>query len=79
MPIQPLAAVHKKPYIIMSMCVQSAAGLCVGIGSFCDPTEIPGLAHFLEHSQSNSLTSFLLHCFTAVFVVAVLLSHPLFQ
>jgi len=31
--------------------LQSAAGLCVGIGSFSDPTEIPGLAHFLEHSQ----------------------------
>ena len=34
------------------MCLQSAAGLCVGIGSFCDPPEVPGLAHFLEHSES---------------------------
>ncbi|XP_077189880.1 nardilysin [Paroedura picta] len=28
---------------------QSAAALCVGIGSFCDPEDLPGLAHFLEH------------------------------
>ena len=28
---------------------KSAAGLCIGIGSFSDPFELPGLAHFLEH------------------------------
>ncbi|OCT82739.1 nardilysin [Xenopus laevis] len=27
----------------------SAAALCVGIGSFSDPEELPGMAHFLEH------------------------------
>ncbi|KAK2169696.1 hypothetical protein NP493_1179g00008 [Ridgeia piscesae] len=27
----------------------SAAALCIGVGSFCDPPDIPGLAHFLEH------------------------------
>ncbi|KAM4641458.1 nardilysin [Discoglossus pictus] len=27
----------------------SAAALCVGIGSFSDPDDLPGLAHFLEH------------------------------
>ena len=27
----------------------SAAGLCVNMGSFSDPEDIPGLAHFLEH------------------------------
>lgn len=27
----------------------AAAALCVGVGSFSDPKEIPGLAHFLEH------------------------------
>ncbi|KAK2144641.1 hypothetical protein LSH36_740g00013 [Paralvinella palmiformis] len=27
----------------------AAAALCVGIGSFSDPGDIPGLAHFLEH------------------------------
>ncbi|KAM8931011.1 nardilysin [Pelodytes ibericus] len=27
----------------------SAAALCVGIGSFSDPEDLPGLAHFLEH------------------------------
>lgn len=28
---------------------QAAAALCVGVGSFSDPEDIPGLAHFLEH------------------------------
>ena len=27
----------------------SAAALCVEVGSYSDPKEIPGLAHFLEH------------------------------
>lgn len=27
----------------------SAAALCVGVGSFSDPANIPGLAHFVEH------------------------------
>ncbi|ELU04683.1 hypothetical protein CAPTEDRAFT_222953 [Capitella teleta] len=27
----------------------SAAALCVGAGSFSDPSDIPGLSHFLEH------------------------------
>uniref|UniRef100_A0A672ZPQ1 Nardilysin a (N-arginine dibasic convertase) n=1 Tax=Sphaeramia orbicularis TaxID=375764 RepID=A0A672ZPQ1_9TELE len=25
------------------------SALCVGVGSFCDPADLPGLAHFLEH------------------------------
>uniref|UniRef100_A0A8C8VZB3 Nardilysin n=2 Tax=Peromyscus maniculatus bairdii TaxID=230844 RepID=A0A8C8VZB3_PERMB len=29
--------------------VLSAAALCVGVGSFADPDDLPGLAHFLEH------------------------------
>ena len=28
---------------------KSAAGLCVHMGSFSDPCDVPGLAHFLEH------------------------------
>ena len=28
---------------------QSAAALCVGVGNYSDPDELPGLAHFLEH------------------------------
>ncbi|XP_043474381.1 nardilysin-like [Leptopilina heterotoma] len=28
---------------------KAACALCVGVGSFSDPAEIPGLAHFLEH------------------------------
>uniref|UniRef100_A0A669BA48 Nardilysin b (N-arginine dibasic convertase) n=1 Tax=Oreochromis niloticus TaxID=8128 RepID=A0A669BA48_ORENI len=27
----------------------AAAALCIGVGSFSDPDELPGLAHFLEH------------------------------
>ncbi|XP_068095174.1 nardilysin [Hyperolius riggenbachi] len=27
----------------------SAAALCIGVGSFSDPDNLPGLAHFLEH------------------------------
>ena len=27
----------------------AASALCVGVGSFSDPEELPGLAHFLEH------------------------------
>ncbi|XP_011685956.1 PREDICTED: nardilysin-like [Wasmannia auropunctata] len=28
---------------------KAACGLCVGVGSFSDPPEVPGMAHFLEH------------------------------
>ncbi|XP_037553696.1 nardilysin b [Nematolebias whitei] len=28
---------------------QAAAALCIGVGSFSDPDDLPGLAHFLEH------------------------------
>ncbi|XP_061680733.1 LOW QUALITY PROTEIN: nardilysin-like [Syngnathoides biaculeatus] len=28
---------------------QAAAALCVAVGSFSDPDQLPGLAHFLEH------------------------------
>lgn len=31
--------------------IQSAASLCVHVGSFSDPPEAQGLAHFLEHSN----------------------------
>uniref|UniRef100_A0A4W6E4G4 Nardilysin convertase n=1 Tax=Lates calcarifer TaxID=8187 RepID=A0A4W6E4G4_LATCA len=34
---------------LMSWVFQSAAALCVGVGSFSDPSDLPGLAHFLEH------------------------------
>ena len=27
----------------------AACALCVGVGSFSDPVDIPGLAHFVEH------------------------------
>ncbi|XP_046617809.1 nardilysin-like [Neodiprion virginianus] len=45
----------------------AACGLCVGVGSFSDPSEIPGMAHFLEHMvfmgsekypQENDFSSF---------------------
>lgn len=28
---------------------QAACALCVGVGSYSDPEEIQGLAHFVEH------------------------------
>ena len=28
---------------------KAAASLCISAGSFCDPEEAQGLAHFLEH------------------------------
>ena len=34
-----------------SNCNQSAAALCIGVGSFSDPDDVQGLAHFLEHSN----------------------------
>ncbi|CAL7942606.1 unnamed protein product [Xylocopa violacea] len=46
----------------------AACGLSVGVGSFSDPPEIPGLAHFLEHmvfmgsekySEENDFDSFI--------------------
>lgn len=30
-------------------CNATAAAVCVGSGSFCDPADLPGLAHFCEH------------------------------
>ena len=29
---------------------QASAALCVHAGGFLDPDDVPGLAHFLEHS-----------------------------
>uniref|UniRef100_A0A3Q3WJY6 Uncharacterized protein n=1 Tax=Mola mola TaxID=94237 RepID=A0A3Q3WJY6_MOLML len=35
----------------LTVCVppQAAAALCISVGSFSDPDDLPGLAHFLEH------------------------------
>ncbi|KAL3267868.1 hypothetical protein HHI36_007009 [Cryptolaemus montrouzieri] len=40
------APMKKVPEVEQKM---AAAALCVGVGSFSDPKDIPGLAHFLEH------------------------------
>ncbi|XP_052184105.1 nardilysin-like [Diospyros lotus] len=37
---------------------QAAAAMCVGIGSFSDPLEAQGLAHFLEHMLFMGSTDF---------------------
>ncbi|KVH94149.1 Metalloenzyme, LuxS/M16 peptidase-like protein [Cynara cardunculus var. scolymus] len=34
---------------VIVIVLQAAAAMCVGMGSFCDPLEAQGLAHFLEH------------------------------
>jgi predicted Zn-dependent peptidase len=50
---------------------QSAASLTIGVGSFEDPEDIPGLAHFLEHMvfmgsdkfpQENDFDAFIKVC-----------------
>lgn len=46
--IIPLGLTH---YLYVFYSLQSAAALCVGVGSFADPDDLPGLAHFLEHSK----------------------------
>lgn len=40
---------YKDFFLFHKMWLQAACGLCVGVGSFSDPPEIPGMAHFLEH------------------------------
>lgn len=34
---------------IIGIIFQAAASLCIGVGSFSDLKEVPGLAHFVEH------------------------------
>ena len=34
---------------------QAACAVCVGVGSFSDPNDVPGLAHLLEHSKKMRL------------------------
>ncbi|XP_014681829.1 PREDICTED: nardilysin-like [Priapulus caudatus] len=41
--------VTRKPKKLTGKKKMSAAALAVGVGSFADPSDIPGLAHFLEH------------------------------
>lgn len=48
-------------------CNQSAAALCVGVGSFSDPKDVQGLAHFLEHSKA--VFDWILLFFTALLLV----------
>ena len=42
--------------IVISLVFQSAAALCISAGNFSDPEDIPGLAHFLEHSKFGELS-----------------------
>lgn len=39
--------------------LQSAAALCVAVGSFCEPDELPGLAHYVEHSRPKFQSIFI--------------------
>ena len=46
-----LSLVHR---VIFSVsCLQAACAVCIRVGSFHDPPEVPGLAHLLEHSELN--------------------------
>ena len=35
----------------VSFILQSACAVCINAGSLSDPSDIPGLAHLLEHSM----------------------------
>ncbi|XP_063512158.1 nardilysin isoform X2 [Pongo pygmaeus] len=48
-PVQHLAGWQAEEQQGETDTVLSAAALCVGVGSFADPDDLPGLAHFLEH------------------------------
>uniref|UniRef100_A0A8C9E4G6 Nardilysin convertase n=1 Tax=Phocoena sinus TaxID=42100 RepID=A0A8C9E4G6_PHOSS len=48
-PLQHLAGWQEEEQQGETDTVLSAAALCVGVGSFADPDDLPGLAHFLEH------------------------------
>uniref|UniRef100_A0A4W6D2M3 Nardilysin b (N-arginine dibasic convertase) n=1 Tax=Lates calcarifer TaxID=8187 RepID=A0A4W6D2M3_LATCA len=39
----------EKQVVVSCVCFQAAAALCISVGSFSDPDDLPGLAHFLEH------------------------------
>lgn len=43
------------PFVCLSMTclsyLQAACAVCIRVGSFHDPPEVPGLAHLLEHSK----------------------------
>ncbi|MFQ6622025.1 hypothetical protein Gotur_002564 [Gossypium turneri] len=43
--------IDKREYrrIVLRNSLQCAASMNVGVGSFCDPDGLEGLAHFLEH------------------------------
>lgn len=44
-------------YLFICVFVQAAAALCISVGSFSDPDDLPGFAHFLEHSESSKVKS----------------------
>ncbi|KAM9243048.1 nardilysin isoform 1-T1 [Dugong dugon] len=48
-PVQHMAGWQEEEQQGETDTVLSAAALCVGVGSFADPDDLPGLAHFLEH------------------------------
>lgn len=70
------AACHELFLWRPDVCLQSAAALCVGVGSFSDPKELPGLAHFLEHSKRTIAHADSGHTFAKFFQPSVLFSLP---
>ena len=54
--------------LVPSVLLQSACAVCVNVGSFSDPEDIPGLAHLLEHSELTANAK--LNCFLHAVVTA---------
>jgi len=38
------------------MSLQASAALCIRAGALLDPDDLPGLAHYLEHSMHYCIT-----------------------
>lgn len=45
-----MVTMYSQQNLFAVILLQSACGLCVSVGSFSDPQDIPGIAHLLEHS-----------------------------
>ena len=44
--------------LVLPFCLQAAAAMCVGVGSFSDPADAQGMAHFLGECLLNGYDMF---------------------